>query len=99
LPTIDDFASNIRTLKETAKKVGRDPDSIELPTLIIIDVDYTSGKDRRPFHGTIRDVISDIKRIREIGVTELFMSFDFGRDGQDLDKTIEYAKTVKNELS
>jgi probable F420-dependent oxidoreductase len=98
LPTIDDFASNIRTLKETAKKVGRDPDSIELPTLIIIDVDYTSGKDRRPFHGTIQDVISDIKRIREIGVTELFMSFDFGRDGQDLDKTIEYAKTVKNEL-
>lgn len=98
LPTIDDFANNVKVLKETAKKAGRDPDTIELPTLIIVDVDYTNGKDRRPFHGTIQDIVSDIKRIREIGVTELFMSFDFGRDGQDLDKTIEYAKIVKSEL-
>lgn len=98
LPTIDDFAKNIQTLKETAKKLGKNPDTIELPTLIMIDVDNTSGKDRRPFHGTIQDVVSDIKRIKEIGVTELFMSFDFGVDGQDLDKTIKYARIVKNKL-
>lgn len=99
LPTIDDFANNVRALKETAKKARKDPDAIDLPTLIIIDVDDTNGKDRRPFHGTIQDVISDIKRIQQIGVTEIFMSFDFGRYGQDLDKTIEYAKVVKNEIA
>ena len=99
LPTIDDFANNVKALKETVKKAGKDPDTIELPTLIIIDIDYTSGKDRRPFHGTIQDVLLDIKRIREIGVTELFMSFDFGNDGQDLDKTMEYAKIIKSALN
>lgn len=98
LPTIDDFANNIAALKEAAEKVGKDPNKIELPTLVIIDVDHTSGKDRAPFHGTIQDIVSDIKRIRELGVTELFMSFDFGRDGQDLGKTIEYAKIIKNAL-
>jgi len=98
LPTIDDFENNVNTLRETLKKAGKDTDAVELPTLIIIDVDYTSGNDRRPFHGTIQDIISDIKRIREIGVTELFMSFDFGKEGQDLDKTIEYARIVKNAL-
>lgn len=98
LPTIDDFAKNIQALKETIKKSGKNPDRVELPTLIIIDVDNTSGKNRRPFHGTIRDIIGDIKKIKEIGVTELFMSFDFGVDGSNMDKTIEYAKMIKNEL-
>lgn len=98
LPTIDDFAKNIHALKEAIKKSGKNPNTIELPTLIIISIDNTNEKNRSPFHGTIQDVISDIKKIREIGVTELFMSFDFGVDGWDLDKTIKYAKIVKNEL-
>lgn len=99
LPTIEDFAKNIQVLKETAQKLGKDPNAIELPTLIIIDVDNTSGKDRIPFHGTIQDVVSDVKRIKQLGVTEIFMSFDFGVDGQDLDKTMKYAKIIKNELN
>lgn len=98
LPTIDDFAKNIQSLRETLKQAGKDPDAIELPTLVIIDVDGTSGKDRTPFHGTIQDVIADVKRVRELCVTELFLSFDFGVDGQNLDKTMEYAKIIKDEL-
>lgn len=98
LPTIDDFAKNIQTLKETIRRAGKNPNSIELPTLVLIDVDGTSGKDRRPFHGTIQDIIADAKLVRNLGVTELFMSFDFGVDGQNLDKTMDYAKIIKSEL-
>lgn len=96
LPTIDDFAKNVLALKDTARKMGRNSDTVELPTLIIIDVDEKNGKDRRPFHGTLDDIADDICRIREIGVTDLFMSFDFGTHGQDMDKTLEYARILKN---
>ena len=99
LPTIDDFAKNIHSLTNTAKKAGRDPDTIDLPTLIIIDINEETGATRRPFHGTIDDVASDIIRIKDLGVTELFMSFDFGSSGQDLDKTMKCAKILKNKTS
>lgn len=96
LPTIDDFAKNIEALRETAERAGRDPSTIELPTLVIIDIYERSVQNRRPFHGTIEEVASDVKRLRQVGVTELFMSFDFGTCGQDLQKTMEYARLLKS---
>lgn len=98
LPTIDDFAKNIQSLKDTAKRLGGDPNTIELPTLIIIDINDKADANRRPFHGTIDDVISDVLQIKKLGVTELFMSFDFGSHGQDLDQTMRNALILKNKV-
>lgn len=95
LPTIDDFAKNIDVLRETVERAGRNPNTIELPTLVIIDIYERGVPNRRPFHGTIDEVASDVERIKKIGATELFMSFDFGTHGQDLQKTMEYAKILQ----
>ncbi|MFQ5970559.1 MAG: TIGR03619 family F420-dependent LLM class oxidoreductase [Nitrososphaerales archaeon] len=95
LPDIDTFAQSIKALKEAAKNAGRDPRTIEFPTLIAPEVsEADKGQNRNLFNGSIDEIASDIKRLEEIGVDHVFVQFEFSTHGQDIQKTMQYGKRL-----
>ncbi|MCU1345559.1 MAG: putative hydride transferase, partial [Acidimicrobiia bacterium] len=71
LDAIDTMWASVLT---TANRYGRDTDAMQL--VLRVDPKFTDialGADRYPFAGTRRQVMDDLERARQIGVTEVIL--------------------------
>jgi len=78
------------------KKAGKNLDDFHISTLTFPQISETSSGngERFPMTGTIEEVGSDIKKLKEVGVDRAIL-VEFAGDGYDVDKTIQVAKELE----
>ena len=69
----DEFATKVATFRAAAKRAGRDPDGLTLSLRVGMEVrsprQKSPGGDRSLFQGTAEQVLGDIRRYAELGVS------------------------------
>ena len=69
----DEFATKVATFRGAAKRAGRDPDALTLSLRVGMDVrsprQKAPGGDRALFQGTAAEVLGDIRRYADLGVS------------------------------
>jgi len=90
------FEQLISGFKQTVEKAGKNPDDFNISTLTFPQItEASSGNgDRFPMTGTIEEVGSDIKKLKEIGVNRAIL-VEFAGVSYDVDKSIQVAKELK----
>ncbi len=90
------FEQLISSFKQTVEKAGKNPDDFNISTLTFPQItENSSGNaDRFPMTGTIEEVGSDIKKLKEIGVNRAIL-VEFAGANYDVDKSIQVAKELK----
>jgi len=90
------FEQLISGFKQTVEKSGKNPDDFNISTLTFPQITETSSGngDRFPMTGTIEEVGSDIKKLKEIGVNRAIL-VEFAGASYDVDKSIQVAKELK----
>ena len=90
------FEQLISGFKQTVEKAGKNPDDFNISTLTFPQItENSSGNgDRFPMTGTIEEVGSDIKKLKEIGVNRAIL-VEFAGVSYDVDKSIQVAKELK----
>jgi len=90
------FEQLISGFKQTVEKAGKNPDDFNISTLTFPQITETSSGngDRFPMTGTIEEVGSDIKKLKEIGVNRAIL-VEFAGANYDVDKSIQVAKELK----
>ena len=93
IPTFEQLISGF---KQTVEKAGKNPDDFNISTLTFPQITETSSGngDRFPMTGTIEEVGSDIKKLKEIGVNRAIL-VEFAGASYDVDKSIQVAKELK----
>jgi len=93
IPTFEQLISGF---KQTVEKAGKNPDDFNISTLTFPQISETSSGngERFPMTGTIEEVGSDIKKLKEVGVDRAIL-VEFAGDGYDVDKCIQVAKELK----
>jgi len=93
IPTFEQLISGF---KQTVEKAGKNPDDFNISTLTFPQISETSSGngERFPMTGTIEEVGSDIKKLKEVGVDRAIL-VEFAGDGYDVNKTIQVAKELK----
>jgi len=93
IPTFEQLISGF---KQTVEKAGKNSDDFNISTLTFPQITETSSgnSERFPMTGTIEEVGSDIKKLKEIGVDRAIL-VQFAGDGYDVDKSIQVAKELK----
>ncbi len=93
IPTFEQLISGF---KQTVEKAGKNPDDFNISTLTFPQItENSSGNgDRFPMTGTIEEVGSDIKKLKEIGVNRAIL-VEFAGASYDVDKSIQVAKELK----
>jgi len=90
------FEQLISGFKQTVEKAGKNPDDFNISTLTFpqITENGSGNGDRFPMTGTIEEVRSDIKKLKEIGVNRAIL-VEFAGSSYDVDKSIQVAKELK----
>jgi len=93
IPTFEQLISGF---KQTVEKTGKNPDDFHISTLTFPQISETSSGngERFPMTGTIEEVGSDIKKLKEVGVDRAIL-VEFAGDSYDVDKSIQVAKELK----
>jgi probable F420-dependent oxidoreductase len=91
--------SVIKTIKDMANKTNKDPNNFEVILLThpnIVDSKNQSNNEvqRFPLTGTIDQIGSDIKRIKDMGVEHIIFGYNFIPAGRDVDYMIEKTKQL-----
>jgi probable F420-dependent oxidoreductase len=94
--------NTIKTIQNIANKANKDPNRFRVILLTYPNVDInsknqsatTSQGQRFPLTGTIDQVGSDIKRIKQIGVDHIIFGYNFIPTGRDLDKMLDITKQL-----
>jgi probable F420-dependent oxidoreductase len=93
--SLEYLANGIKTLNEKEKKENKHLEIIALTfPEIITNSHKENGVRRAPLNGTIDDVGSDIRRIKEIGVNHVI----FGLTEPDPDRVIDTAKQLSKSI-
>jgi probable F420-dependent oxidoreductase len=84
------LGASIETVRAGARDAGRNPAAVQIVVRGVVDlVDEDPGPARRPLQGTREQVLGDLARLREQGVTEVFFDLNLSpRAG------VEYAERV-----
>jgi hypothetical protein len=87
-------------INENANRENKDPKNFQIILLTfpnIVDSDrcttYEEGR-RSPLTGTIDEIGHDIKRIKEIGISDIILGFNFSPIGTNIDCIIEMTKQL-----
>jgi len=90
------FEQLISGFKQTVEKSGKNLDDFNISTLTFPQItENSSGNgDRFPMTGTIEEVGSDIKKLKEIGVNRAIL-VEFAGASYDVDRNIQVAKELK----
>ncbi len=93
---IPTFGELISGFKQTVEKAGKNPVDFHISTLTFPQISETSSGngERFPMTGTIEEVGSDIKKLKEVGVDRAIL-VEFAGDSYDVDKSIQVAKELK----
>lgn len=69
---------DIALMRRAAREAGRNPDRLRFVIRGVIRVDaLDAGPDRRPLHGSARQIRDDLERLGDRGVTEVFLDLNF----------------------
>ena len=80
----------VAQLRDTARAVGRDPDTLHIVSRGSYVVhDAPQGAERRPLWGTLAEIREDIQRYADAGLTELFLEPNFQPGGAKLDQVLD----------
>jgi probable F420-dependent oxidoreductase len=93
----------IATVRSAAEEVARDPDLLRFVVRGLVKVVDSSPSVRRPLEGTVEQVEGDLARLREQGVTEVFLDLNFdpdiGTPDADAERSMSYADTILEEFA
>ena len=99
------IARSVELVREGAREAGRDPGAVQIIVRGLVDLleDDAGGSQRRPLHGTREQVLDDLVRLREQGVTEVFFDLNFsprvGSPDVNAAAASAYAEHVLEELA
>ncbi|MCW2493423.1 MAG: family F420-dependent class oxidoreductase [Frankiales bacterium] len=74
------ISRDIAIIKGAAEQAGRDPSRLRVVVRGVVELSDTTGDDasnRRPLHGTARQIKDDLSRLADQGVTEVFLDLNF----------------------
>ena len=78
-----------------AQEKGRDPQTVEFPSLVFPEVSENDlGGDRQPLNGSIQQIAGDLKEFENFGINHVNLVFDFGSIANNLDKRLSYSKKI-----
>jgi probable F420-dependent oxidoreductase len=92
--------NTIKTIKDMANKTNKDPNNFEVilltyPNIVDSKEDQTANESTRfPLTGTIDEIGSDIKRIKQIGINHIIFAYNFVPIGRDVDNIIDKTKQL-----
>ena len=91
--SLKDFENSIKSLKEQASRVNKNPDNFRTIMLtypkVIAD---NNDKNRYPLAGTIDQIGDDIRGMKEIGVDHIIFDYMFAPIGSNVDEMIDTSK-------
>jgi len=95
--SMDGFKQGRDYLRKTAEEKGRDPQTVEFPSLVFPEVTENDlGSDRQQMNGSIQQIAQDIIELQKLGVDHVNLVFDFGSIANNLEKRLNYAKEIRD---
>ncbi len=88
---------SVKMLRDEARTAGRDPDEFKILVLtspVLTDSRPAKGDQRFPLTGTIEEVSSDLKRMKDMGVDHVIFNYNFSPDGRDIKRVIDTTKQL-----
>jgi probable F420-dependent oxidoreductase len=91
--------NTIKTIKDIANKANKDPNIFNIILLTYPDIDDAKNRPtnevkRFPLTGTIDQIGSDIKIIKDMGVEHIIFAYNFIPSGRDVDNMIDKTKQL-----
>ena len=91
--------NTIKAIKDIANKANKDPNIFNVILLTYPDIDDSKNRStnevqRFPLTGTIDQIGSDIKRIKDMGVEHIIFAYNFIPAGRDVDNMIDKTKQL-----
>ena len=90
--------NSIKSIKEQTNKVDKNPDNFRTIILTYPNVKegQSSKKDenRFPLSGSIDEIVSDIVKIKNMGVDHIVFGYNFVQIGRDVNKMIDISKQL-----
>jgi probable F420-dependent oxidoreductase len=91
--------NTIKTIKDIANKANKDPNIFNIILLTYPDIDDSKNRPtnevkRFPLTGTIDQIGSDIKIIKDMGVEHIIFAYNFIPSGRDVDNMIDKTKQL-----
>lgn len=97
--SIEEFKKGRDYLRKVAREKGRNPQTIEFPSLVFPEVTQKDlESDRLLMHGSVSQIAQDIKELHKEGVNHVNLVFDFSSHANDLKKRLEYAKQIRETI-
>ena len=97
--SMDGFRQGRDYLLKAAKENGRDPQTVEFPSLVFPEVtEEDLGEDRQQMNGSVQQIAHDIQELAKEGVNHVNLVFDFSSHANNLQKRLRYAKQIKDAI-
>jgi probable F420-dependent oxidoreductase len=94
---LDQLQQTVDIFKDLASKAKKDPNSFKV--ILLTNPNVVKAKDsvedqRFPMTGTIEEIVSDMRKIKNIGIEHLILGFFFSPIYGDINQTIEVSKEL-----
>src|SRR5262245_6560860 len=87
---LDRVTPLIQALREEAERAGRDPSRLQIVCRgAFRPYDAPRGRVRRPLFGSLQEIIEDVRRYAELGLTELFLEANFELHSWPVEHTLD----------
>lgn len=91
--------NTIKAIKDIANKANKDPNIFNIILLTYPDIDDSKNRStnevqRFPLTGTIDQIGSDIKRIKDMRIEHIIFAYNFIPSGRDVDNMIDKTKQL-----
>jgi len=98
--SMDGFKQGRDYLRKIAQEKGRDPQTVEFPSLVFPEVTENDlGGDRQQMNGSIQQIAQDILELQKLGINHVNLVFDFGSVANNLKKRLNYAKQLRDAVT
>lgn len=98
--SMDGFKQGRDYLRNAAKDNGREPQTVEFPSLVFPEVTKDDlGADRQPMNGSIKQIAGDLQDLEKEGINHVNLVFDFSSNANDLKSRLECAKQIKDAIT
>lgn len=95
--SMDGFKKGRDYLRNAAKENGREPQTVEFPSLVFPEVTQNDlGLERQSMNGSIKQIAGDLQDLEKEGINHVNLVFDFSSNANDLKSRLEYAKQIKD---
>ena len=94
---LDQLQTTVNNMKELASKANKHPNSFKVILLTypsISESKSSSGSQRFPMTGTVDEIGSDIRKIKDMGIEHIVLGFFFSPIYGDTERTIEISKQL-----